>query len=511
MEKNILELIKARETLIFIETIEEDEVCKLLKNVSLSLNRSLISWDALDNFKDISPSGVPKAMDPLKDVNNLQNMLDAITSYQDDAIFLLRDANYFIHEQTQPQEQASYVRKLKILKSQLKKSKKNIIFIGHEFSFPSELQEDFSIIYHKRPDVETLKEIFIDFLVKNNLNKYFMPQAKNNEKEVIQNEIIQTAKGLTADQFRSALSKSIVKNGEISNKTIADILQVKKQIISKDGILEYIEPEVDMNSVGGLKKLKDWLKKRKKAFLPEAKEIGLPEPKGLMVFGVPGTGKSLVSKATSAYWQRPIIRFDVGRIFGSYVGETEKNMRRALDLAEAVAPCILWIDELEKGFAGAKGGSELTIRVLGHFLTWMQEKEAAVFVIATANDITQLPSELLRKGRFDEIFFVDIPNSEERKEIFKIQLKKYKLKPGNFELNKLSGFYQAFTGAEIEQAIVEAKFNAFYEKREVTLDDLREVRANLSPIYASFEEKLKNQEYKNLINRAKCASPKEED
>lgn len=235
----------------------------------------------------------------------------------------------------------------------------------------------------------------------------------------------------------------------------------------------------------------------------------MPEPKGMLVFGVPGGGKSLTAKAVSSMWQMPLLRFDIGRVFGQFVGQSESNMRDALNIAEAIAPCILWIDEMEKGFAGASGGHETTTRVLGNFLTWMQEKKSTVFVIATANDITKLPSEFIRKGRFDEMFFVSVPNMQERRKIFEIQLRKYKLNPENFNLQELSQNSNNFTGAEIEQAIIEAKFNAFDENREPTTKDIYNIMTAVSPIWRSFKATTETTEYKNIVSGAKLASPED--
>jgi SpoVK/Ycf46/Vps4 family AAA+-type ATPase len=243
------------------------------------------------------------------------------------------------------------------------------------------------------------------------------------------------------------------------------VLTEKKQIIGKSGVLEYFDNLEEFANVGGMTGLKDWLQKRSIAFTDAAKEFGLPDPKGLLVLGIPGTGKSLVCKAVAGLWKVPLIRSDVGRIMSGLVGSSEDNMRKALRTAESISPCIMWIDEIEKGLSGT-GSSNMsdagtTARVFGTFIQWLQDKTAPVFVIATANNVKELPPELLRKGRFDEIFFVDLPSQDERKEIFRIHLTKRGRNPEEFDLDALAEKAAGFSGAEIEQTVISAMFNVF--------------------------------------------------
>src|SRR5690606_20433593 len=250
----------------------------------------------------------------------------------------------------------------------------------------------------------------------------------------------------------------------------------KQQIIRKSGLLEYYPATESFDSVGGLAALKDWLNKRSVAFGEEAREFGLPAPKGILMLGVQGCGKSLCAKAVSSLWQLPLLRFDMGRMFGSLVGSSEENVRKSIAVAESVAPAILWVDEIDKAFAGSQGSGSTdggtTARVFGTFLTWLSEKTAPVFVVATANDISQLPPELMRKGRLDEIFFVDLPTEEEREEIFRIHLSRRKREPENFDLAELVAGSKEFSGAEIEQAIISALYDAFYAREELKTEHL---------------------------------------
>lgn len=501
--KDITESIKARESLIFIETIEEIETITMLQNIAVGLTRTLISWDPVNQFKDISPSNSPKAMMPMGNITDLNSMLSEIRSYGSDAIFVLRDVNFYVYDNQDRGQLALLVRNFKNIKELLRSTRKNVVILGSCFNLARELSEDFSIFYFKRATVNELENIYLTYIANGNYTRFVTSE------ETIKDNIVNAAKGLTADQFKSCLAKSLVRHGKIDAKTIELIMDVKKQIINKNGILEYIEESVDISSVGGLSNLKEWLKKRKAGFTKEARDKGLPEPKGLLVFGVPGTGKSLSAKAVSAMWNRPILRFDLGKIFGSFVGESEKNIREALRVAESVAPCILWIDELEKAFAGSSGGHETTVRVLGNFLTWMQEKKESVFVIATANDVSTLPPEFLRKGRFDEIFFVNVPNIEERKEIFRIHLQRYKHDPAEFAVDALTASAKFYTGAEIEQAIIEAGYNAFFDNRQMTDTDIRNSLAATKSVYSTFVRKMDTEEYKTIIGMAKKASPED--
>ena len=317
-----------------------------------------------------------------------------------------------------------------------------------------------------------------------------------NSKEVL----CKAAQGLTLQEAENAFARAMVSKGQLTEKELDVILDEKCQVIKKTGILEFIKTDFNMNDVGGLENMKKWLIKRNNSWLGKAqKDYNLPAPKGILITGVPGCGKSLTAKAMSAMWQLPLLRLDVGKIFSGLVGSSEENMRKAIQTAEAVAPSILWIDEIEKGFGG--GGGEMdggtATRVFGTFLTWMSERTKPVFVIATANNINRLPSEMLRKGRFDEIFFVDLPTVNERKIIFKLHLEK-KLK-GSISndfvltdtlLNRLAEATEGFVGAEIEQVVISALFEAFSENRTLMEEDLFRVIKNTVPLSTTQSEQI---------------------
>ena len=315
------------------------------------------------------------------------------------------------------------------------------------------------------------------------------PGVRLNLTELGREKLVQAALGLTTAQAKRVFSKTIVADGSLDDRDIDLVTQEKKQIIRESEALEFYPVTETPDDVGGLDVLKDWLRLRERAFTQQAREYGLPTPKGIALIGIPGTGKSLTAKMIGGLWRLPLIRLDVGALFGSLVGESEERARRALRLAETIAPCLVWIDELEKALAHGDLDSGTSRRVFGAILTWMQEKTAPCFVVATANDISSLPPELLRKGRFDEIFFLDLPTLTERKEIFAVHLRKRKRLPQDFDLQRLAEESQGYVGAEIEQAVIDAMYVGFNDgEREITTQDISDALQRLVPLSVSQRE-----------------------
>jgi SpoVK/Ycf46/Vps4 family AAA+-type ATPase len=321
-------------------------------------------------------------------------------------------------------------------------------------------------------------------------------------------------KGLSEFEINNILALGYAEDGELTRKDLSLIFDQKQQMIKKAGILEMIPLKETMNDIGGLENLKVWLTRKSQVFknIGKAQAFGVDMPKGVLIAGVPGCGKSLSAKAAAKLFEVPLIRLDMGKIMGKYVGESEGNMRKAISLAEAISPCVLWIDELEKAFAGIGGdggGAEVTTRLFGNFLTWMQEKESPVFVVATANDITKLPPELLRKGRFDEIFYVGIPNDNERKKIFEIHIgKRRKADLSNMDISKLVSVTKGYSGADIEGVVKEGIETAFADdKNVVTTDEILNVikdTHSLSEIMkGSLEKMSKEYEIRKYKNASK--------
>jgi SpoVK/Ycf46/Vps4 family AAA+-type ATPase len=333
--------------------------------------------------------------------------------------------------------------------------------------------------------------------------------------EELVEKVVNATRGLSELEAHNLFAKLLVRDRSFSEDDLPFVVSEKKKLIRKSGILDYYDFSEGMTAIGGLDNLKNWLSQRGKAFSAKARKFGLPEPKGILLLGVQGCGKSLAAKATAALWNLPLLKLDVGKIFDSYIGSSEKNMRDAIRVAEALAPNVLWLDEIDKAFAGIGSGhtsdSGTSARVFGTFLTWMQEKSDPVFVIATANNIEHLPPELLRKGRFDDIFFIDLPTLSERKHILAIHLKKRKRRPEDFDIDKLADASAGFTGAELEQLVISGLYRAFAEERELTDQDMLDEIKETVTLAVTYQERISALQ-RWAAERARPASlPDEED
>lgn len=366
-------------------------------------------------------------------------------------------------------------------------------------ALPMELEKDVYVIDVSLPDTKLLQTI-VKEVVKE------LEISSENSSEYHHEKLADAARGLTIIEAKYALREIAISKKCLTEAEVPLIIKEKEQIIKKSGILEYFHPEESLSDVGGMDNLKDWLKRRRVGFDQEAEDFGMTPPKGALLLGVQGCGKSLIAKAMASEWNLPLLRFDLGKVFGGIVGESENNIRKALDTAQAIAPSILWIDEIEKGFSGVASSGRTdggtTSRVFGTMLTWMQEKKDPVFVIATANDIGQLPPELLRKGRFDEIFFVDLPGPSSRKDIWEIHLKKRmkndRYEENDYDLDELSSISKGYSGAEIEEAINEGLYSAYNSNRDLEMDDLKEAIDKTFPL-----SKVKDKEITDLRKWAK--------
>ena len=356
------------------------------------------------------------------------------------------------------------------------------------------MQKELTILDMPLPTLSEIKSKFDKMITQNTQIDTSELDADTKEK------LCKAAMGLTLQEAENAFALAMVNDGKVDINDLNIILSEKMQVIKKTGILEFINTDIKITDVGGLENLKNWLNKRNNSWSESAKKYCLPAPKGVLITGVPGCGKSLTAKAMSAAWQLPLLKLDFGKIFSGIVGSSEENMRKAIKTAEAVAPSILWVDEIEKSLSGlnSNGDSGTSSRIFGTFLTWMQEKTAPVFVIATANNINSLPAELLRKGRFDEIFFVDLPTLRERKEIFKLHLSK-RLKDkevaSKIDLNdnlytELAQMTEGFVGAEIEQVVISALYEAYFNKRPLDFSDLANTIKNVVPLSVTQKEQI---------------------
>ncbi|HEX2574609.1 MAG TPA: AAA family ATPase [Polyangia bacterium] len=475
--REVEDLIKARYPLLYIVSSEEARVEEALRELAVRRMMNLAAWSITRGFVQLA--GTLKggdAKDPIK-------ALDYVAAQESKGIFVLRDFHAFVGDPT-------VVRKLRDLAHDHKKSSKQytVVLLSPVTKIPQELEKELAIIDFDLPSREE-----IDRVVGSALDK--MPTACTPGIAATaagREQVVDAALGLTAIEAENVIAKSLVRKRTLDVPTI---LGEKKHIIRKSGILEYYEAEERLEAIGGLEMLKRWLTKRRYAFTSQARDFGLPLPRGILLIGVPGCGKSLTAKAVGAAWQMPLLRLDVGKIFGGLVGASEENIRKAIKTAEATAPSILWLDEMEKGFSGtgssnfSDGGT--TSRVFGTFVTWLQEKTAPVFVIATANNVHQLPPELMRKGRFDEIFFVDLPTREERLQILEIHLRKKGRDPSLVDLAKVVEAMPEFSGSEIEQVVVSALYDAFDENpgtRELTTGQLLNAAKEIVPLAVTMQE-----------------------
>lgn len=402
------------------------------------------------------------------------------------AVGVLLDASPFLRDPV-------VIRAFKDAASTAKVEGRTFIIVGPVVNVPPELEKDLVVLDFPLPGKDSLGRI-LRAVAQDVVN----PDTGTTGLELpndAERLLAEAAMGLTIEEAENAFALAARRHRSfVTPEAVRTVQEEKAQIVRKTGILEYLEPEVDLDKVGGLGNLKTWLSQRSRAFSEEAREFGLPAPRGLLLVGVPGCGKSLTAKAIAASWRLPLIRLDVGRVFGSLVGQSEAQMRSALKIVEAAAPAVLWIDELEKGMAGlASSGatdSGVTARVFGTLLTWMQEKTAPVFVVATANDVSQLPPELLRKGRFDEIFYVDLPTAKEREEILRIHLEKRGRKFSLMELRMLATQAEGYGGSELEEAVIEGLYRAFAKGRNLVAQDVSEALKATTPLAQVMREKI---------------------
>ena len=503
--------LRARFPYIYVPTYEEDRVTKYIKSVASDANavkfpREVYTWTQACGLK-IGDKVLPNTTAPGK-------LLDFIEKYDKDSIFILYDFHTFFGCKQRPGD-PGVIRGLRDLIPALKTSqvRKNVIFVSPELNIPDTLQKDVVLYDFPLPKLEDIKA---------RLNKMISSNQKINTEELSvedKDKLCKAALGLTMQEAENAFALAMVQDGKLNKNDISVILEEKMQVIRKTGMLEYVQSDLGIDDIGGLDNLKKWLLKRNNSWSERAKKYCIPAPKGVLVTGIPGCGKSLTAKAMSTIWQLPLLRLDLGKIFSGIVGSSEENMRKAISTVEAVAPAILWVDEIEKGLNGVSQANDsgVSSRIFGTFLTWMQEKTAPVFVIATANNISKLPPELLRKGRFDEIFFVDLPTLEERKEIFNVHIKRRLkdpevcavVKPDDVEMiNKLAEMTEGFIGSEIEQVVISALCDAFFENRALQFSDFEKAIANTVPLSQTQKEQiLAIREWANV--RAVCASSKE--
>jgi ATP-dependent Zn protease len=436
---DLFHLVKSRVPLITIETRDEKEAVSLIVNLAISMRKPVYGWNLVKGFSLLNKNGNIEGSNRLEPTE----VLHAIYEKYKSTLFLLIDYHPYLQNDRN-------VRLIKEIALSAERLNNTIFFISTQIELPDEIKHLSAKYELAFPSEEKIKVFLQQMIIEWTKGN---PQNKVQVDESILNVFIKNLQGLSFPEIKRILYNALRDNA-INKNDIPEIAKAKYYLLNKDNVLYYEHDTSSFAEVGGLIKLKDWLEKRKKIYIGDVKTTGIDVPKGVLLLGVQGSGKSLAAKAVAGTWGIPLLRLDFGTLYNKYYGETERKTREALKMADTMAPCILWIDEIEKGLGSDSNDSGTSKRVLGTFLTWMAERKTLVFLVATANDIQNLPPELLRKGRMDEIFFVDLPDEEIRKEIFSIHLKKGSLNPDDFDLDKIAKACEGFSGSEIEQVIV---------------------------------------------------------
>ena len=499
--QKLILMIRAYYPVLYLHSYEYYRTKQKIKGIVELLRRegkkvNYYQWDCVYGLVQILPDKTEKRIERMQ--NPLEVLAYILNSKKsgEKNIFVLDDINNHIDRD----EVKLMFRKI----AEATNNNTHAIILSSIYRLPAELEKYITVLQIPLPKRNELGEV-LDIVAK---------QSKVELKTNLRNRLIDAALGMTSMEADLAYCLASVKDG-FDDKSPFTVSSEKEQIIRKSGILDYFPKNESLKDVGGMENLKEWLKKRQLAYDKEARDWGLKEPKGLLLLGVPGCGKSLIAKSIASSWNMPLLRLDVGKVFQGIVGSSEDNIRKAIATAEAVAPCVLWIDEIEKGLSGVQSSGAtdggVTSRIFSTILTWMQEKTAPVFVVATANNINQLPPELLRKGRFDEIFFVDLPSQKEKENIFSIHLQKNRQNVSSFALDILAQKAEGFNGAEIEECVKEAMFTAYVESQETNIAPklqmihILDAIKNTVPLSKTMEKQITDLR-KFAVSRAKNAS-----
>ncbi len=467
--------ILSRYTLLFLQTYEEERWKVELSNLALELQRGLVVWSITAGAQPLLENVEPGTGDPLE-------FLLQVEQYPTDHLFFVKDFHPYL---TDPR----VIRKLRDMAPGLIANRKTLLFVGPVAQIPLELQKEAVGIELPLPG---MKELGAE--LKAVLDEHATASRRRlHLSDDIEDRLLKAVLGLTAQEARKALARSILGREEIDDDVFKALVSEKRRLVQGSDLLQFYDLQEGVKDVGGLEGLKDWLAQRAEAFSTKAREQGIPTPKGVFLLGVQGCGKSLTARVAARLLSFPLVRLDAANLLSSDRGSSEKNMREVLNLMETIAPAVLWLDEIEKGFAGtdADGASDATMtRLVGGFLTWMEEHRAPVFVIATANSVAKLPPEMLRRGRFDELFFVDLPNFSERKQVLQIHLSKRGWKPENYDVDRLANQTEGYSGAELESVVVSAMLDAYGKGRTMAQDDLELARDQLVPLSVTMGEKI---------------------
>jgi AAA+ superfamily predicted ATPase len=478
-------LIRARTPILWVRSLEEERVERLLEQAARRLgHRTLLSWDFIAGLSGAPNRAGEAARNPLAALS----CLDPLPAEQG-AILLLRDFHRYC-------EDAGICRRLRNLATALRQAPRTLVISAPAWQLPPDLDDCVTVLELPLPDAGEIGQLL-----------GAIAQASGDPLEpAVLHQLTTACHGLSEQRVRQLAARALARRGRLGEEDLAEVLEEKRQAIARTELLEYCPSEATPADIGGLDALKHWLEQRRMAFTEDARRYGLPLPRGVLLVGPQGTGKSLTAKAIAHSWGMPLLRLDVGRLFAGLVGASEARTRDMIQRAEAMAPCVLWIDEIDKGFGGdARSDGGTSQRVLGTVLTWMAEKTSAVFVVATANGVERLPAELLRKGRFDEIFLLELPGAEERRAILDLQLRRrrpHHAIPLEVLVDRTSGF----SGAELEQTVIEAMHLAFAEGRDFGEADLVAAASQVVPLSRTAREQLAQLQEWSRGGRARPAS-----
>jgi hypothetical protein len=465
-------LVRSRHPIVTIDTVEEERVDNLLHAVASTLHMPLFTWTVTHGLQRVGGEIA------VYGTANPQVLVRHLATLTVQGLFHLKGLHAHLDD-------ATVVRGLRDTAQAFLRSGATAVLSGESIRLPRELAGDAVPFVLHLPNHDELQEVVHQVLHSLTRQHDVAVNLGPDGMELL----LQALSGLTLNQARQAVAWAVLEDASLTAQDIPRVLRRKCETVREEGLLEFYPPEDNTFELGGFDRLKAWLERARVGFTSEARALGLPAPRGILLVGVQGCGKSLAAKAIARGWKQPLLKLDAGRLYDKFIGESEKNLRKALDFAEAIAPGVLWIDEIEKGFAhGGEADGGLSQRILGSFLTWLQERQAPVFVAATANDVLALPPELLRKGRFDEIFFVDLPQPAERDTIFRIHLTQRHQDPARFDLAALTAASDGFSGAEIEQAITAGLYRALHDREPLTTGMLCEELRGTQPLSVSRRE-----------------------
>lgn len=467
-------IIRSRTPLIAVESNEEPEIVTLVRQIAAQQQLRAFRWTVTEGLQAFDPND-----QPTQSILKSQEVLTHIRTNATNSLFVLLDFHPYL-------EDAVHIRHLKDIALTYRKHYSTVIIVGHAIRMPEELRPFTAPFRLPLPTPNELRKIVYDAAADWG--------AENGRREVSTTNkaielLVRNLTGLTATDARRLAIKAIADDGAITESEMPEVMRAKYELLGNDSPLSFEYETAKFSDIGGMSRLRQWLDVRK-SFFTEADQPKLDPPRGVLLLGVQGCGKSLAAKAAAGIFGVPLLRLDFGVLYNKYYGETERNLRKALETAEVMAPCVLWMDEIEKGLAVGDEDDGLSRRILGALLTWLSERKKPVFVVATANDITRLPPEMVRKGRFDEIFFVDLPSAANRPNIFEIHLRKRSLKPTDFQLPALVEATDGFSGSEIEQAIVSSMYTAHAQDRTVSQEDLLAEIKQTRPLSVVMAEKV---------------------